>query len=87
MMQGIRLPNVTWEEYSYRPDELKPGEYFKIGEHLWAVKAPNGDEGTIGKPHIVVEHDDGTISVMPSLQFQHGGRWHGYLDHGVWREA
>jgi hypothetical protein len=38
--------------------------------------------------HQVEEHDDGTITVSPSILTGRGERqWHGYLEHGVWREV
>src|SRR6476661_1796324 len=86
LMLGKRLPDVAWEDYvGWHENELQPGEYFKLGKSLWACKAPNGDEGTIGLHHVVVEHEDGTITAMPSLQFETGKRWHGFLERGVWR--
>lgn len=53
---------------------------------LWYFKAPNGDVGTNGD-HKITEHEDGTLTVSPSLQFMSGKRWHGWLERGVWREA
>lgn len=39
--------------------------------------------------HSIVEHDDGTITVSPSILIGRPGKkqWHGYLEHGVWREV
>jgi hypothetical protein len=38
--------------------------------------------------HQVVEHEDGTITVSPSILTGRGERqWHGYLEHGVWRQV
>lgn len=40
--------------------------------------------------HSVIEHEDGTITVSPSILIgQSTGikSWHGYLEHGVWREV
>jgi hypothetical protein len=39
--------------------------------------------------HDVVEHEDGTITVSPSILVTQGeGRqWHGYLERGIWREC
>lgn len=89
-MTGRRLPDVAWDDYSNKGDEAKPGDYYKIGEKLWALKAPNGAEGTVTTAHIVVEHEDGTVSIMPSLIFlDNNGQqvWHGYLERGVWRSC
>ena len=69
--------------------ELAPGDYayaLDPGKGLWIVRAPNGDEGSLlqGRGHEVVEHEDGTITVSPSIQFETGQRWHGYLKAGKW---
>lgn len=65
----------------------------------WYVIAPRGDgEGfAIGRLeyHTVREHEDGTISVRPGdgssnsilISGAHGYSWHGYIEHGVWREC
>jgi hypothetical protein len=35
--------------------------------------------------HEVTEHEDGTISVSPSILINDGrSEWHGYLRRGVW---
>lgn len=54
---------------------------------------PTGLGGRLGD-HEVVEHDDGTITVSPSIlawttwgpeKVRH--EWHGYLERGTWREV
>lgn len=68
-----------------------PGEYWKDERdgHWHAVCPP-------GKPylanlgaHDVIEHDDGTITVSPSIlvTVPNVGQWHGYLERGVWRQT
>lgn len=40
--------------------------------------------------HEVIEHEDGTITVLPSILISNGNNtkgWHGYLERGVWRAA
>ena len=41
--------------------------------------------------HEVKEHEDGTITVAPSILIgvRESGKeqWHGFLEHGVWREV
>jgi hypothetical protein len=40
--------------------------------------------------HTVVEHEDGTITVSPSILVRYsneGESWHGYLERGIWREV
>lgn len=39
----------------------------------------------IVEPWTITEHDDGTISVTPSIMDP--GGWHGYLTRGVWEVA
>ncbi len=69
---------------------LEQGEYGKSPEGLWycRVPAPGFSVGGLGK-HQVTEHEDGTITVSPSiLSYGHNNRqWHGYLERGVWREV
>ena len=78
--------------YEIEP-ELQPGDYaYALNEinpphQLWIMKAPNGDLGSLrGSVHQIVEHDDGTLTVSPSIQFETGQRWHGYLKAGIWSQ-
>lgn len=53
----------------------------------WLVCSPNGHACSLAN-HEVVEHEDRTITVSPSILIR--GRdnvelWHGYLERGVWR--
>lgn len=78
---------------------LAPGDYvMRPGGAFWLLRAPNGDVGLLsGAEHTVEEHEDGTISVEPSLAYRgkewhldfpgHRRGWHGWLRHGVWSEA
>lgn len=74
-----------------------PGEYSKIktGDTFsWYAHCPCQGEliGNLSE-HKVIEHDDGTITVSPSILVtwrEHGieiTRWHGFLEKGVWREC
>jgi hypothetical protein len=73
---------------------LEPGEY---GKHYldgeWYCRAPQekGFYAGMGRlsNHEVTEHEDGTITVFPSILIygHHDRQWHGYLEHGVWREV
>ncbi len=59
------------------------------GVRTWMVRTPNGHLGDVGN-HDVVEHEDGTITVSPSILVsnpQQGELWHGYLERGVWRSC
>jgi hypothetical protein len=68
---------------------LKPGEYGQLDMGWWLACTPNGQQGNLGN-HDVTEHEDGTITVSPSILIYPAGGdpgWHGYLEHGVWREC
>jgi len=84
---------------------LAEGDYgFDPGVGHWVVRPPGCHAGGI-PDHGVVEHEDGTITVTPSIVLedvasnnefilwdvneQNGLHisWHGYLEHGVWREV
>lgn len=84
MIQGKR--HDIDEEYM----ALEMGEYGKNADGQWfcRVPAPGFGVGGLGK-HEVVEHEDRTITVSPSiLCYGHDNKqWHGYLEHGVWREV
>lgn len=67
--------------------ELLSGEYGCRGPNWYGV-TPNGLLCTLTKH--VTEHPDGTITVSPSILVDNGSggqSWHGYLEHGVWREV
>ena len=81
--QGKRR-NLNEDEYN-----LQSGEYGKSPDG-WFFSPPTETHigvGGLGK-HTITEHEDGTITVSPSILFQsHKGTWHGYLERGVWREV
>lgn len=60
---------------------------WKMHYPYWIGCSPNGHSCALGA-HKIEEHDDGTITVSPSILI-HDGKgtqfWHGYLEHGVWR--
>lgn len=70
-----------------QPHKLEPGQYTKSGGDWW-VCCP-GDLLAWLKNHQVVEHDDGTISVIPSILCKRGGSisWHGHLTRGDLQET
>lgn len=93
-MQGIRVyPN---EEGWLDPQEMaKPGAYGRatnpavLGKRTgwWEVTAPDGHVGSLDPSlHTVTEHEDGTITVAPSIDMskRHAGAYHGYLRKGEW---
>ena len=73
-----------------KDDFLNPGEY---GKHpfngVWYARPPVERMGVANlDSHDVTEHEDGTITVAPSILITGRGDygWHGYLEKGVWRE-
>lgn len=72
---------------------LAPGEYGKathkdvVNTYLdrWIARCPDGSNIAIN-PHVhkIIEHDDGSISVTPSIV---SSTWHGWLEKGVWRSV
>jgi len=72
---------------------LGPGDYGQDKNGNWQVRPPgkNRHGGTIGPHtgHTITEHEDGTITVSPSILFRGDNQpyFHGYLEKGVWREA
>jgi len=68
-----------------------PGQYGRTVDGHWLTSLPVDGELMAGNldSHEVVEHEDGTITVSPSiLTTDYRGReWHGYLERGVWREV
>lgn len=78
------------------PDEkgnliLHPGDYGKTGTGEWLARPPDTVHAGSLMGHEVIEHADGTISVMPSILItEHHGyevrQWHGYLRNGYWMQ-
>lgn len=88
-MQGQRVDQVHGGPDMY--PLLKSSEYGKSLEGTWYCVPPGKEPfsflGDLRK-HTVVEHEDGTITVSPSIEIKsHLGTWHGYLERGIWREA
>lgn len=74
----------------------EPGQYGLEPDGTW-YGCPPAPKDEYGFPlmanlvkHQVTEHEDKTITVSPSILIQklHTGQvWHGFLEHGVWREV
>jgi len=80
-MQGRRLPDGTdWSS------AIQPGDYWKHNDGEWYAETPTGLTANISG-HTIVEHEDGTITVSPSILVNrdHPNGWHGYLEKGIWR--
>lgn len=78
-MQGRRLPD------GWHSQDSEPGDYWKTPDGRWEICDPVGVLGSIGN-HEVEEHEDGTITVTPSIYDAPDG-WHGFLIKGIWSEA
>ena len=88
-MQGTRIESPYSADGARTGDWPKPGEYYLYPNHGWCGVAPNGNPVGLAK-HAVTEHEDGTITVSPSiLAYANSSHaeWHGYLERGVWREV
>lgn len=76
--------------HAAEPHLLKPGQYGKWAQDGCWYAVPPGTDLLAGlAKHQVTEHDDGTISVAPSILVRGGARgsWHGFLERGIWREC
>ena len=87
-MQGRKRPdNFDWRE-------SEPGDYgwqtwhLNEGERELFIRDPFGAVGRIAiSTHRVTEHEDGTVTVDPSIAPRDGaepGAFHGWLRQGVW---
>lgn len=62
------------------------GDYWKdTSTGKWYGRCPSGEIANLSH-HIVLEHSDGTITATPSILVEGVTIWHGYLNHGIWRE-
>lgn len=70
---------------------LNPGEYRKWKGTSWLVCVPTGIHGTIDDRWKIEEHEDGTITVSPSIEVSSPGQpdlyWHGFLRKGIWESC
>jgi len=66
----------------------EPGDYYLHPTAGWLGMTPDGQLTGL-RGHQVVEHEDGTITVSPSIMVNQGrpDEWHGYLERGVWRKC
>jgi hypothetical protein len=86
-VRGTRVEHINdlW------PHDEHLGYYCPVvidNKRSWMCVTPNGHMGNL-RNHEVVEHEDGTISVAPSiLVSDHTGElWHGFLEQGIWRSV
>lgn len=73
------------------PINFESGDYGKWKDEWYCLPPKcgigfNAPHGNI-TAHDITEHDDGTITVSPSILITtyDGKRWHGYLKKGVWQ--
>jgi hypothetical protein len=94
-MKGRRVDADPNDPNQYPFPRLEPGDYGKDVHGVWHCCAPRDTgewytnfHGCL-RGHTVTEHEDGTITVSPSILItQPGvGIWHGFLERGVWREC
>jgi hypothetical protein len=73
-----------------------PGDYGRDEAGEWYCRPPWKHAGGCLRKHRVVEHEDGTITVSPSILIEccvDAGSdptrvsWHGWLERGQWREC
>jgi hypothetical protein len=86
-MQGRRIESPFGVDGQLTDAWPLPGDYW-FRENWFAV-TPD-DRLCDLKKHTVVEHEDRTITVSPSILVHGGGQpgsWHGYLERGVWRSC
>jgi hypothetical protein len=69
---------------------LEPGDYVKIQDGTFMARVPDArlHAGSLCS-HEVIEHEDYTITVSPSILHREEGigEWHGYLVKGVWKQC
>ena len=68
---------------------LDEGDYGQDGSGLWHVRPPGQHMGSIPH-HVVCEHEDKTVTVVPSilLHDEDGEKlWHGFLIKGEFTEV
>lgn len=66
---------------------LEEGEYGQGTDGVWYGRPPGNHMGNLSS-HTVTEHEDGTITVSPSILIDDGrSKWHGYLERGAWRQC
>lgn len=87
-MQGTRVEKPG---QLIGPDGVDGG-YCKLPNGEWRLRTPNGHYGDPSN-HEITEHEDGTITVSPSILISRPvngvmqEQYHGYLERGVWRSC
>jgi hypothetical protein len=86
VIHGTRLVDGVFAD-----DPFRPGSYGRVNvqNHWeWRGCTPNGHTCNLSA-HEVIEHDDGSISVKPSIRVSMSDKevWHGYLEQGNWKQV
>lgn len=87
-LRGRRLPDGNHDYDLVQPGDYWRPEYGGRQPSEWWFRDPLGAMGRITK-HSVEEHEDGTITVRPSILCDRPGQssYHGWLTRGVWTSA
>ena len=70
--------------------QLNENEYGKGIDGTWYFYPPGAGIANLAN-HTVAEHEDGTITVSPSILITFADadgercQWHGFLEKGIWR--
>lgn len=89
LTQGRRIDNPFAAGGGLVGEWPEPGDYYLYPTIGWCGVTPNGHIANLSN-HEIVEHEDGTITVSPSIlvgTYEQRNLWHGYLERGVWREV
>lgn len=92
----IGEPGPGWSAWQKDGVPAPPGSYMKVMRHIddsgelvlfaWYAVLPSGVIcSIIPDTHRIDEHEDGTITVTPSI-FDAPDGWHGHLVRGEWSE-
>lgn len=83
----MEVKGLRFDETSDKHPSDIPGAYGKDLQGRWCCRAPVPKHFFGGNlsGHKVEEHEDGTITVEPSIVIKrYDGHWHGTLVRGVW---
>lgn len=77
-------PGDYWRDF-HEPQRMGAPDAERGRDFFWTIKDPRGQLGTL-LDHEVIEHEDGTITVSPSIWDAPNG-YHGWLRAGEWTDA
>ncbi len=82
-IKGRRLPDT--DDIDSIVGSMEKGDYVKYKDGWWCV-LPNGNFCDISR-WIIVENEDRTITVTPSINSLGVDGWHGYLTNGEFKSC